>query len=49
MKYRLIMVFLICKALISIGKVDDTAIGEAVFQEVMLHNYVVAMGIYANV
>ena len=41
--------FLICQALISIGKVDDAAIGKAVLQEVMLHDFVVAMGIYADI
>ena len=33
----------------SVGKVDDTAIGEAVFLDVVLHDTVVLMGIDTNV
>ena len=40
---------LISQPLIARQQIDDTAIGEAVLQDVVLHNLVVVVSIYADV
>ena len=41
--------FLISQTFITIGEVDNATIGKAMLHDVMLHNFVVTMGVYANV
>jgi hypothetical protein len=40
---------LVSESYVARQQINDTAIGEAVLQDVVLHNLVVAMGIYADV
>ena len=40
---------MVSETLISVGKVDDAAIGEAVFLDVVLHNQIIPMGVDADV
>ena len=40
---------MISKSFVARQQIDDTAIGEAVLQDVVLHNLVVVVGIYADV
>ena len=48
-KHRLVILSLIGKALVSVGKADDATIGEAVLQDVMLHDAIVLMGVDTDV
>ena len=41
--------FLICKYFVTIGKIDDAAIGKAMLLDVVSHDYVVTMGVDADV
>ncbi len=40
---------MISKSFVTRQQIDDTAIGEAVLQDVMLHNLVVAVSVYADI
>ena len=42
-------VFLESQALIAVGEIDDAAVGEAVFLKEVLHDFIVAVGIDADV
>ena len=41
--------FLICQSFVAVGEEDDTAVGEAVFEDVVLHDAVVAVSVDAGV
>jgi hypothetical protein len=41
--------FLISQSLIALQQIDDAAIGKTVFHDVVLHNLVVTMGVYADI
>ena len=41
--------FLICKSFVTIGKIDDAAIGKAMLLDVVSHDFVVTMGVDADV
>ena len=49
MKYRIVIKFLISHALISVSKVDDATIGEAVLLDVVLHDTIIFMSIDSDV
>ena len=49
MKYRIVIKLLISHALISVSKVDDAAIGEAVLLDVVLHDTIIFMSIDSDV
>ena len=41
--------FLVCQSFVAVGEEDDAAVGKAVFEDVVLHDAVVAVGVDADV